>query len=199
MWRRSADFGVNPRLAAGGGQFEKLPTRGFFIQPLRQGRDGRVVHDPAGRQPLFFDLLVNLARVKQRGQLRRQTLEQAFGRGAVFLFRGLDRVPLMEHGLGCGQVHLAKNVRMAADELVVDLARHILEIKVAGLGRHLRVHDDVQEQIAEFLAHVRKIAPVNRIEQFGDLLDQAVADALVRLFQIPRTTPRAAQPRHRLA
>jgi hypothetical protein len=90
-------------------------------------------------------------------------------------------------------------MRVAADEFLVNLARHVVEIEMAGFGRHLRMHDDVQEQVAQFLAHVREIAAVKGVEQFGDLLDKAIADALVGLLAVPGAAAGAAQPRHRLA
>ncbi len=190
---------VDAGFAAGGGQFKKFLAGGLFVEAARGGGNGGAVHHAFGGQVLFDNLLEDLAREEEGRQLRRQVLEEPLGGGAVFLFGGLDGIPLLQHGVGVGQIDVAKNMRMAANELVVDFTGHVVEIELAGLGGHLRVHDDVKEQIAQFLAHVGEIVAVNGVEQFGHFLDQAVADALMGLFDVPRAAPRAAQPRHRVA
>ncbi len=157
-------FRVDARLAAGGGEFKKFFARGFFIQALGLGGNGRAVHHPFSGQALLFNLFEYFARVEQRRELGGQALEQSFRRGAVFLFRGLDFVPLVKHGLGVRQIHVAKHMRVTPDELFVYLPRHVVKIKMPGLRCHLRVHDDVEQQIPEFLAHMGEIAPVNRIQ-----------------------------------
>ena len=87
-------------------------------------------------------------------------------------------------------------MRMAADELLVDLARHGLEVEQPLLLGQLRVENDLDEHVAQLLAHVRHVEPVDRVEQFGTLLDQADGQRLVRLLPVPRTAVRRAQAGH---
>src|SRR5690606_38454915 len=67
------------------------------------------------------------------------------------------------------------------------------EVEVPILLGDLRMEDHLHEHVAELLAHVRTIQPVDGVEQFADLVDQATGQAGVRLFPIPRTASRGAQ------
>ncbi len=53
--------------------------------------------------------------------------------------------------VGIGHFHIAKNVRMAADQLVGDAVGHVGKSELPGLPRDLGLKDDVEQQVAEFL------------------------------------------------
>src|SRR5205085_1594233 len=93
----------------------------------------------------------------------------------------------------------AEDVRVAPDELLVDLARDVVEIEIPAFGRELGVKHHLDQHVPEFLAHVRDVVPVDGFEQFAALVDQAAGERLVRLLAIPRASVGRPQPRHRLA
>ncbi len=45
---------------------------------------------------------------------------------------------------------ITKDVRMTANQLAIELVKNFSNRKVALVGRHLGVKEDLQEQIAEF-------------------------------------------------
>src|SRR5690606_37075828 len=107
---------------------------------------------------------------------------------------GLDFLPLHDHvGGGAELGVLAEDMRVAAHEFFVRLGGDGLEVEVPILLGDLRMEDHLHEHVAELLAHVRTIQPVDGVEQFADLVDQATGQAGVRLFPIPRTASRGAQ------
>ena len=75
---------------------------------------------------------------------------------------------------------------MAPQQLVADRGDDIGEREIPGLVRDLRVERDLQQQVAEFVAQVRMIAAVDRIDDLVGLLDRARRNRLERLLDIPR-------------
>ena len=60
---------------------------------------------------------------------------------------------------GAPRARVAEDVRMAADKLGGDRLDHAAEIEHARLFRHPRVKDDLQQQVAEFLAQILGRSP----------------------------------------
>ena len=75
---------------------------------------------------------------------------------------------------------------VAADELGVDIACHIGQRKLTGVRRNLRMQYDLHEHVAEFLAQMRGIVGLDAVERLVGLLDHVLANALMRLFAVPR-------------
>jgi hypothetical protein len=61
------------------------------------------------------------------------------------------------------------------------------------------MEDHLHENVPEFLAHVRQIEAVDRIEQFAAFVDETTRQRLVGLFLVPGTAPGRAQPGDGLA
>jgi hypothetical protein len=123
---------------------------------------------------LLFDPLGDLLGKHQRRQARRQFLEQrGLGLAGGGLFTGLHLLPHLDDLGGVVRLARAKDVRVAADELRVDLPGHVVESEIAALRRELGMEDDLDEHVAEFLAHVRDVIPVDRVEQLAAFVDQA--------------------------
>ena len=126
--------------------------------------------------------------------MRGHAVEQALGRwvacrhGLVLggLLGKLDLVPNLEHLVGAFDIHIAKHVRMAPDELGVDIARHVDQRKLAGVRRDLRMQHDLHEHISQLLAKVRRVVGLDAIERLVGLLDHVLANAAVRLLAVPR-------------
>ena len=126
--------------------------------------------------------------------MRGHTVEQALGRsltrrhGLVLgsLLGKFDLVPNLEHLVGAAGIHIAKHVRMAANELGVDIARHVGHRKLAGVRRDLRMQHDLHEHIAQLLAKMGRVIRLDAVERLVGLLDHVLANALVRLLAVPR-------------
>jgi hypothetical protein len=126
--------------------------------------------------------------------------------------RSLDLIPIAQHR--CRRtlhrrVHIgpvarrprslfAKNVRMAAHQLAVQMVQHIRHGEMAFVGRHLGIKQHLQQQIAQLLGQMRKIAPLNGVEDLVGLLQRVFADGIEGLFAVPRAAVGSAQPRHDL-
>jgi hypothetical protein len=82
---------------------------------------------------------------------------------------------------------------MAPDHLLADRGRDAVQVKRLALGRHLRMHDDVEQQIAQFFAQVRVVAGIDGGEHLVGFLQQRGAQARVRLFAIPGAPARRAK------
>ena len=92
--------------------------------------------------------------------MRGHAVKQALGRslacchGLVLgsLLGKLNLVPDLEHLVGVIGIRIAKHVRVAADELGVDIACHIGQRKLTGVSRNLRMQHYLHEHVAELLA-----------------------------------------------
>ena len=128
--------------------------------------------------------------------MRGHAVEQALGRGLACchglvlgsLLGQLDLVPDLEHLVGAVGIRIAKHVRVTADELGVDIARHVGQRKLAGVRRDLRVQHHLHKHVAQLLTQVRRVVCLNTVERLVGLLDHVLADALMRLLAIPRAT-----------
>ena len=86
---------------------------------------------------------------------------------------------------------------MPADQLCRDRLDHVAECKALFLIRHLRVEDDLQEEIAQLVLQVIEIAALDRVGNLVGFLDRVRSDR----GEILREVPRAAnlgrpEPRH---
>ncbi len=96
-----------------------------------------------------------------------------------------------QRALGCfgiTGVEIAKNMRMAADQLFGDAIDDVADIEMAGLAGHLGVIDRLQQQIAEFLAQIGEILALDSVGDLVGFLDGVVADGRKILLQIPGAT-----------
>ena len=75
---------------------------------------------------------------------------------------------------------------MTANELGVDIARHVGQRKLAGVRRDLRMQHDLHEHIAQLLAQVCRIIGLDAVERLIGFLDHVLANALMRLLAVPR-------------
>ena len=126
--------------------------------------------------------------------MRRYAVEQPLGRGLArrhglvlgSLLGQLDLVPDLKDLVGIIGIRIAKHVRVAADELGVDIARYVGKRKLTGVRRNLRMQHHLHEHVAELLAQVRRVIGLDTVECLVGLLDHVLTDALMRLFAVPR-------------
>jgi hypothetical protein len=90
-------------------------------------------------------------------------------------------------------------MRMAAQELFRNGLDHAAEIERALLLGHAGMEHDLEQEVAEFLAQVVKIAAGNRVGDFVGLFQRIGRDGREILLEIPRAPcVRGTQRRHDL-
>ena len=176
---------IDARVTAGGDQFEETAAGGFFGESFRLSVHGGDVDLIPDGELLLSNLLPDLTGDEECVQRRRQVLEDGrFLRTFLFKF---DLLPLRDDRVGRTKLGpVAEDVRMTTHHFLVHLPSYVIEGELTCFGRHLGVHRDVKEQIAQFLPEVLDIIPVDGLDELGDFLDQTITDAAVRLFPVPR-------------
>ena len=98
----------------------------------------------------------------------------------------------------CGDVAragVAEHVRVPADQLVDQVAGDVVDVEPAlggRLGGHPGVEDDLQQDVAELLAHRHRVVVDDRVVGLVRLLEQVAAQRGVRLLGVPRAAARAS-------
>ena len=80
-----------------------------------------------------------------------------------------------------------KDMRMAADEFVINAFKHIRHAKFALFAGNLGIQHNLEQQVAKLLGHFTRIFRIKRGQGFVGLFQQAGAQALVGLLPIPGT------------
>ena len=88
---------------------------------------------------------------------------------------------------------------MPALELVGNRGRHRVEIEMPALLRDAGLEYDLEQEVAEFVAHRGRVAALNRIGNFVGFLDRVRRNRLPILLQVPWAAGlRITQPCHDL-
>src|SRR6185312_14560653 len=154
-------------------------------------------------EPDLARFLLQLERARKRRQGERNAVERAgpclAGGELRALLIGLDASPERLHLGGVERARIAKDMGMTADELGGYRLDHSLEIEQARLFRHAGVKDDLQQEVAEFLAQILRSAALDRVGHFVGLFDRERGDRGEGLLLIPgAATNGIAQRRHDL-
>ena len=147
------------------------------IGPVEAGGDGAALE---------------LARLQERGQRRGHVVEDP---GAPLLL-GLDLLPALADPARRLRLDVAEDVRVAADELRVHRPRDALEIALPFLLEQQREEVDLEEQVAELVEQLRRVAGVGGVGDLVRLLDRVRDDRARGLLAIPRAV--APQPPRQL-
>src|SRR5437773_9378043 len=89
-------------------------------------------------------------------------------------------------------------MRVTAHELVANFGDYGVDVEFAVLFSELRLEDNVEEQISQFLGYSIEVLIIDGFEDFIDLLDQHRFERVEVLLLIPWTAVRTTQPRHDL-
>ena len=109
----------------------------------------------------------------------------------------LDPFPHAFGHAGAARLVIAEHMRMPPDHLRGDGVDDTAEIEGALLLGHLRMENDLQQKIAEFVAQIDKVATRNSVGHLVCLFKRVGGDGLEILFDIPGTAgDRRAQRRH---
>jgi hypothetical protein len=60
--------------------------------------------------------------------------------------------------------------------------------EVALVGRHLRIEQHLEQQIAQLFCQVRKVAPLNGVEDLVGFFEGVLANGVEGLLAVPRAT-----------
>ena len=96
--------------------------------------------------------------------------------------------------LGLG---LPEDVRVAADELLVDVLGDLREVPGPALLEQQREEVDLEEHVAELVEELGVVAGVGRVGQLVGLLDRVRDDRALVLLAVPGALP-AQPPRQRV-
>ena len=119
------------------------------------------------------------------------------GGATLRLLLGLDLFPHALGHAGIARLLVAEDVRVAADHLPGDGFDHIAESKFTFFVSHLRVIDNLKQEVAEFLAQVVHVVAGDGIRHLVGFLDRVRRDGRKGLLDIPRAAgDRRAQRRH---
>ena len=183
---------VDAGVAAGRDQLEQAAPRGSLVEPVGGAGNLGDVHGRAGVELLLADLLPDFAGLEDGIEGGRQLLED--GRFGGTLLLELDLLPLLHDRFGVAELGtFAEDVGMPTDHLLVHLAGDGVEIEMAGFRGHLRMQDDVEKEVAQFLAKVGQVVAVDGLEELADFLDEAVAEGTMGLDPVPRAAVGGAQ------
>ena len=126
----------------------------------------------------------------QRALPLRQPARDAGQRRVVLLTGGgtfgtLDLFPVGGLLARIGEAGVGEHVRMPAHHLVGDRGDNVVEAEGALLGGHLRVEDDLQQQVAQFILQPVQVVAVDRVGDLVGLFDGVRGDCREILLQVP--------------
>ena len=117
------------------------------------------------------------------------SVHHGFPLGLRTWFGSFGGVPEAQRLIGVGSVLVAKDMRVTPHQLVGLLAADILKSEFAVVLSNLAVQKHLQEQVAQFLAHLREVAGLHGGQELGGLLHEVLFDGVVSLRQVPRAAP----------
>ena len=88
-------------------------------------------------------------------------------------------------------------MRVAADELLVDVVGHLREVAGAALLEQQREEVDLEQDVAELVEELGVVARVGRVGELVGLLDRVRDDRALVLLAVPGALP-AQPPRQRV-
>ncbi len=91
---------------------------------------------------------------------------------------------------------IAKDVRMSPGHLGDQRLEQVGHREFAALPGDLRVEDNLEQEIAQLLADVRRVSGVEGVKDLVGLLDEERAERFAGLFSVPGTAAFAAQAGH---
>src|SRR5262249_43333216 len=156
---------------------------GELLAGLRQrpGDVGPVVPDGGGAA-------LHLAGMEKRRERAWNVVEDAL---AALLLR-LDRLPALSNTLSRARIGVAEDVRMTADEFLVDVSGHRLEVAVALLLEQQGEEVHLEQQVAELVKQLGARPVEGGVGHLIGLLDRVRDDRARRLLAVPGAI--ASQP-----
>ena len=111
-----------------------------------------------------------------------------------------ELVPVVENIRRRREISIAENMRVTQYKLFGHAVSHVIDRKITSLGADGRVKNDLQQEVAEFLAKVRGIAGlvglVNGVKGFVRLLEQVLCERRIGLLMVPGTSAGGTKTGH---
>ena len=95
-------------------------------------------------------------------------------------------------------IHGPEDVGMAVDQLPGHAVHHVVHGEAAPLRLDLGVEGHLHQYVAQLLAHVRRVVPVDGVQSLIRLLQEVPADGPVGLLRVPGAAPRGPEQAHNL-
>jgi len=92
-----------------------------------------------------------------------------------------------EDGRGVGEARFPKDVRVPVDQLAHQTVHDGGDVEPAGVGRHLRVKDDLQQQVAQLVTQGVGVVTLDGVQRLVGLFQQVGTERARRLLPVPRT------------
>ena len=124
---------------------------------------------------------LELPGVEQRGKRLGDVVEDPL----PFLLLRLDLFPVLPDPARSARLDLAEDVRVPADELLLDPARDRLERASASLLQQQRQKVGLEEEIAKLVFELGVVAGEGRVRDLVGLFDRVRDDRAGRLLPIP--------------
>ena len=116
----------------------------------------------------------------------RESVRNAGKHGLVaVLFLALELLPVLDHLARRLGLHVAIDVGVPIDQFVAKHVAHVGNVKVARFGADLRIEDDVQQQVAQFLGNVVHVVRQDGVGQFISFFDGIGAEGIEGLLAVP--------------
>ena len=118
-------------------------------------------------------------------------------RGALAFFLPFQDLPVDQHLLAVVRLHgAAEHMGMAVDHLLRHAVHHVIHGEAAALGLDGGVKHHLHQNIAQLLAHIRGVVPVQGVQDLIGLLQEVPADGAVGLFPVPGAAPGGTKQPH---
>ena len=148
-------------------------------------------------------MFLDLDRTGEGREVDRHAIKSAFLRRSTTFRCGLRggflRLDPLPHAVHCARglgLFIAENMRVASDHLPRDGISDRREVEFSRFFSHLRVKDDLKQQIAQLVLEVVKIAARDRIGDLIGFLDGIGRNAGEVLLDVPGTAMLSV-PQHR--
>ena len=115
---------------------------------------------------------------------------------ALLLLLGLERLPVAHDLARSVGLHVAKDVRMAVDQLVGEPVENVVDGEMLLFVGHFGVKEHLQEQVAEFAGQLVPVAGIDGLEHLVGLFEGVGLDGVEGLLAVPGASAGCAQPRH---
>ncbi len=172
---------------AGSRPFQRFPEQGPFLTQCPVERS-RVF--PGSR---LRELFVHSLGAMERGQVFRKAVQGRLPEGFLLL---LQRFPPGVQFPDRAFARAAENMRMPANEFLVEAFHHVLEVERASLAGQLGVKRDLEKDIAQFLLERRHVPGVDGLQDLVGFLQQVGFEASVSLAPVPGTSPGGPKAGH---
>ena len=90
----------------------------------------------------------------------------------------------------------SEHMRMTAHELAIQMVKHLGDREAALVRCHLCIKQHLQQQVAEFFGKMRKVSPLDGVEDLVGLFERVLTNGIESLLAVPGAATRRTQSGH---